>query len=139
MKRFWNKVKKTDSCWLWMGARHAFGYGMFAYSPDRIMTAHRASWIITHGVIGPNLQVCHSCDNPPCINPAHLFLGTKADNSRDMAVKARGTAKFSHAQIREIRSLTPTLTQRQIAKRFGVSQPAIGFILRREHYAHVED
>lgn len=91
--RFWSHVVKSsdpDGCWTWDGARQQpFGYGMFGVTSKRIVGAHRFSYQLRHGAIPEGLQVCHHCDNPPCVRPDHLFLGTAVDNSRDMVSKGR--------------------------------------------------
>lgn len=91
-ERFWARVHKTDGCWEWTGCRQADGYGRVyggrGASPQ-IAAAHRFAYALTHGPIPTGLCVCHKCDNPPCCNPAHLFLGTVRDNAKDMAGKGR--------------------------------------------------
>lgn len=87
IERFWDKVDKTNSCWLWTGAI-CRGYGIFNY----MMTpqgAHRVSWKITNGEIPEGLYLCHICDVRRCVNPKHLFLGTAKDNYDDAVVKGR--------------------------------------------------
>ena len=92
--KFFAKVNKTDSCWLWTGAKwqdktkRRLGYGK-AYSCGKIRKAHRVSWEISNGNIPDGLCVLHKCDVPLCVNPEHLFLGTVVDNVKDMVSKNR--------------------------------------------------
>lgn len=95
--RFWSKVKKTDTCWEWTAAQDGRGYGVIHYESG-VEKAHRVSWILTYGDIPKEMCVLHKCDNRICVNPAHLFLGTKADNSRDMVKKGRGMKPEQHAR-----------------------------------------
>ncbi len=82
--------KKPSGCWEWTGYRNPhFNYGQFWVAKGRHISAHRAMWIALHGELTPEQFVCHRCDNPPCINPDHLFIGTLEDNNRDMASKGR--------------------------------------------------
>lgn len=87
-ERFWAKVRKTDGCWEWMGARRGKGYGQF-YLNGRTQHAHRVAWELVHGPIPPGMQALHRCDNPPCVRPADLFLGTNHDNVLDRHSKGR--------------------------------------------------
>lgn len=87
--RFWSKVRKSDECWIWIAGRYfPAGYGQF-FLDGRDMRAHRTSWTIVHGPIPDGLWVLHKCDNPPCVRPDHLFLGTRSDNMRDCVSKGR--------------------------------------------------
>lgn len=93
--RFWRYVDRADgplACWEWRGHRNAKGYARFSVSGrrPRQQAAHRLSWELAHGAIPERLLVLHHCDNPPCVNPVHLFLGTASDNARDMIAKGRG-------------------------------------------------
>lgn len=89
MDRFWAKVRKTDTCWLWTGARTRPGWHGHFHVGDRLTTAHRFIWQQTHGSIPTGLNVCHHCDVPNCVNPAHLYIGTQADNMRDAYARGR--------------------------------------------------
>ena len=86
---FWSKVERSSGCWLWTGTKAASGgYGIFWENGNQ-HRAHRLSWLLTNGAIPKGMVVCHKCDNPPCVNPAHLFIGTMKDNVDDMMSKGR--------------------------------------------------
>lgn len=92
VEKFWEKVKKTPGCWLWTGARTGRGYGALYFQEGGKRwhkTAHRLSWEYARGAIPNGLFICHHCDNPLCVNPAHLFVGTVQDNNRDRDNKGR--------------------------------------------------
>ena len=87
-KRLMRKVKKTDSCWLWCGSKDKDGYGYFHHYGRR-MSTHRFEWQHHYSTLDPTLSVCHTCDNPSCVNPEHLWQGTHQQNVTDMMQKGR--------------------------------------------------
>lgn len=132
--RFWKKVEKSDGCWNWTAQRRPGGYGTIVVS-NRHEMAHRVSWTLNVGSIPQGLKVLHRCDNPACVNPEHLFLGTSSDNIEDMISKQRnprgeqhGHAKLTWPQVRLIRELRSHYGKRRLAKIFGVSPSTIQFI-----------
>lgn len=143
--RFWSKVARgaPDDCWPWIGARERAGYGILAREERGLVhKTHRLSWQMANGPIPDGLFVCHRCDNPPCVNPAHLYVGTASDNATDRASRGRGrenrvrgeaspVAKLSDAQVIEIRRLVASgMTQQAVADRFGIVQPHVSRIVR---------
>jgi len=146
---FWAQVRKTDDCWEWVGpGDFRFGYGRFTYEATRYPT-HRFSYELAFGPIGEGLCVCHRCDNPKCVRPDHLFLGTRAVNNKDAAQKGRlpkgqthHNAKLSDDDVRFIRANYGRggrggMSQVQLASRFGVSQVLVGLIVRGKAWAHL--
>lgn len=144
--RFWAKVsvRKRDECWPWAGARRPRGYGNVNHGGSTKL-AHRLAWELTHGPIPDGMVVCHRCDNPPCCNPAHLFLGTTQDNVDDARVKGRlprgervWAAKLTVDAVREIRRLaTAGVTRKALAVRFGVTRNHIDRLVTRKQWRHV--
>jgi hypothetical protein len=141
--RFWSKVDTSGECWEWHGAVSNHGYGQFKLA-KRIVPAHRAAWLLTHGAISDGLFVCHQCDNRRCVNPSHLFLGTHSDNMRDAIAKGRvsrvqrrdGLAPDTVRSIRRLFDLgTP---KKAIARRFGIYPSTVRDILNGKTYRHVQ-
>lgn len=128
MERFWSKVDKTDNCWNWKANTGKFGYGRFHYN-GRNGYAHIFSYELHNGPKPEGYFVLHNCDNPSCVNPSHLRLGTHADNMKDKSVRRRihgernPRAKLTQAQANVIRM--DTRSSRQIAKEYGVEKSII--------------
>lgn len=145
LQRFMGRVRKTSGCWLWRGPRDGAGYGVVRVDGES-RRAHRVSWELHRGPIPAGMLVCHRCDNPPCVNPDHLFVGTHGDNQADKVAKgrqARGAAMpnavLTEPMVVEIRSLISDgeLTQQEIAHRFGVSVGAVFSIAHGRGWKHV--
>ena len=143
----WDRVKRgsSDECWPWRGALNSWGYG--AVQVDGVqMNASRAAYIATHGAIARGLVVCHRCDNPACCNPAHLFVGTQAENLADCRSKGRArgqfaggadhpnhVAKLTPDSVREARKLAASgVTCSEIARRFGMDNKTIWSAVNRK-------
>ncbi len=146
MQIFFDKVLKTDGCWIWQGGK-LNGYGFIQINYKRLY-AHRLSYMIHKGDIPKGLLVCHSCDNPICVNPGHLWLGTKSDNSKDMWSKQRNVvvcgehhphAKLTEDDVVKIRQLSMQgLLNREIAAIFNVHLTRIDAIKRHKSWKHVK-
>ena len=143
-ERFWKHVRKTSGCWIWMGYRntHRFGYGVL-YAPEFGTTrAHRVSWMLHFGRIESSVCVLHSCDTPACVKPAHLFLGSRADNIADAKSKGRMAAGVRHSQakltaeqVQFIRALRFDRSRREVvAKAFGVTERTIRRVANARTY-----
>jgi hypothetical protein len=134
-ERFWSKVNKTANCWVWTCRIDHKGYGRFAI--DGVYhRAHRVAWELTNGTIYDGLHVCHECDNPRCVRPDHLFLGTRSDNMQDALKKGRFITGEDHAhskltaeQVKMIRASTERTSV--LARRFQVSYMAAKFARAR--------
>lgn len=126
-----------DECWEWMGCRKDTGYGQLT-SGMRRHAAHRVALQLSGVRIPKGMNVLHSCDNPPCVNPRHLRVGTQAENSMDVAIRSRsGVRKLSDDDVREIRSLRGKMTISEIARRFGVGKSQVARIHKGQSRHHV--
>lgn len=145
LSRFWEKVDKLGptECWIWSGARIK-GYGVIKIH-GRNFLAHRFSWTINHEEIPIGMLACHHCDNPPCVNPAHVFLGTVADNSADMVRKNRQAdqcgengpgVKLTLGEVKDIRA--SFLPQRELARRYGLNQSSISRIRNNKRWVWIQ-
>ena len=157
-ERFWEKVSKDGPipvhkpelgpCWVWTAGliKQRGGYGMFALRKGVIRRAHRVAWELTYGPPG-DLWVLHHCDNPPCVRPGHLFLGTPKDNSGDMEAKSRGNhpkgsarpqARLSEADVAAIRTARAQgAVGAELARQYGVHRSTIYHICQRDYWRHV--
>lgn len=143
---FWARVDKSGECWEWLGSKTSAGYGTVGRRPVTYL-AHRYAWQLTHGEPPPpGMCLCHTCDNPGCVRPEHLFLGTRADNNQDRSRKGRGhigeqhpSAKLTAEKVRAIRaSYEDGATQKAIAAEFGISQIAVSRVVRRVAWRAVD-
>lgn len=159
--RFWKYVQKAgpDDCWWWTGGRKRGGGSSLEYGElgwptakkTRMEQAHRISYLIHKGPIPDDLCVCHTCDHPLCVNPAHLFLDTLGGNTRDMWAKGRsrarpssgeknGLSKLTEQAVREIRSryVPGNVRLIDLAAEYGVTFSSIANVVTRKTWRHVE-
>jgi len=149
-ERFWPKVdiRGPDECWEWLAGKMGEGYGVITQGryDEGKRRAHRVAWELTFGPIPDGLHVCHHCDNPGCINPAHLFLGNDAENMADSVRKGRSArgernrhAKLTEEQVISIREehARGNVTHMELAGKYGVTFGNIGYIVRRETWRHI--
>lgn len=158
--RFWEKVDKTPGfgpdgdCWRWAGWITNYGYGQFylsrklAVGSERVKRAHVYSWELANGPVPEGMCICHRCDIRTCVNPAHLWMGSKTENNQDRHKKGRtkngvskgsanGSAKLTEEDVKYIRTLEGVQSQREIARHYGVSGVLIGKIIRKELWTHI--
>lgn len=147
--RVWSKVDRRapNQCWPWTGSRIRTGYGRIGVDGKNAF-ANRVVWVLTHGPIPQGFDVLHHCDNPPCCNPTHLFLGDHSENMRDRERKGRHNAprgsKHGIAKLTEDAVIAIRERRRQgergdlLAAEFGVSPSAIGLVVRYKNWKHVQ-
>ena len=124
-------IDNETGCWNWSKHRDSKGYGKLTLN-YKILYAHRVSYSRYIGEIPKGMHVCHKCDNPPCVNPDHLFLGTCSDNIQDMYNKGRHSRKLSIEDWKEIKTLVSKgQSQRSIASIYDVSQASISYIVNK--------
>lgn len=134
LQLFWSKVDKSNDCWEWTRTRDKDGYGIFCFGGENYR-AHRYSFMLTTGNLDKKILVLHKCDNPGCVNPSHLFLGTHRDNVLDMIKKGRGnfvgTPKLTKVQAQKIKKMYASgkFFQRELAEMFGVKRRTIGDVV----------
>lgn len=151
--RFWSKVNKLGprhpvlgQCWVWTGSLTKKGYGQFwIKSSGQSERAHRVAWMFRFGDIPEHQCVLHACDNPNCVRPSHLFLGTKTENMEDRDRKGRqakgkrqGSAKLKARFVRRIRKLSSVLTTGQLAEKYDVDWKSIDNILKGKTWGHIQ-
>ena len=145
-ERFWNKVQKGDGCWEWTACRNPSGYGMIIDDERRTRLSHRIAWQLTNGPIPQGVCVLHRCDNPPCCNPGHLFLGARLDNNVDRAAKGRGskgmcihTAKLTEENVMDIiHAFGSGARPSDVAREWGISHPTAKAIMRGTSWKHIQ-
>ena len=142
-QRFFSKVNKTKTCWLWTASLRGGGYGYFWFNGHT--PAHRFSWLLHKGDIPRGLYVLHKCDIRACVNPDHLFLGTHDDNMRDMKEKGRqvdgmraACSKLNRDDVLEIRSLKAQgWSLSQLARRYSITEGSVGHIIKGRRWSDV--
>jgi hypothetical protein len=157
LKRWWSHVllpRDLTRCWIWLGGYYSttgtVAYGRFANGRHNSWGAHQVSYAIHKGVIPPGMCVLHSCDNPRCVNPAHLRLGTRSENTLEMVQKGRhrfgahqgehnGGARLTEAQVIAIRArhATKAATYAELASEYGIGKTMVWRIVRRFAWRHV--
>lgn len=142
-------AEPMSGCWLWEGSTNEDGYGRF-WNGHRRIGAHRQSWIEARGQIPVGLSVLHRCDNPACVNPNHLFLGTQLDNISDMKTKGRARnrphlgeqhpmAILTESQVIEIRRryAEGSVMMAHLGAEFGISRQSVSDVIKRKSWRHV--
>ena len=146
LQRFADKfiIEPYSGCWLWTSTTYRNGYGMF-FINGKLVGAHRASWMLYRGEIPLGVNVLHRCDTPSCVNPDHLFIGSRSDNIQDSITKGRfhaakgensGRAKLTEDDVIKIRESKKT--QRSVAKEFGISPTHVWYLRNGHYWRHIQ-
>lgn len=146
IKRFWKNVKIStpDKCWEWLkkhrNGEKGYGYFLVGRKNGGMIRATHYSLLLSGIIVPRGKGALHKCDNPPCVNPNHLFVGTQQDNNIDAMLKGRKAKSLNPMKVRKIRKLwsTGNYTQTALAKMFGVQQTMIGFVVRNIFWKHVK-
>lgn len=135
------RIDPVTGCWEWTRCRDGHGYGR-VWDGERVSAAHRVAYVVYRGLIPIGKRVLHTCDNPPCFNPSHLYLGTQKDNVRDMIERRRGlvgshngASVLTEQQVLDIRESSKTKTGYRIAKETGINYNTIYDILRGDTWS----
>jgi hypothetical protein len=148
LEKFWKRVdvRGPDECWPWLIVKMPDEYGRVLHN-GKLEGSHRVSFSIANGDIPPGAQILHKCDNPPCCNPRHLFIGTNLDNVRDKIVKGRGNqakgeihyrAKLTEKNVSSIRSMADRgIAPKEVSNIFGISQDHARNIIKRKIWRHI--
>ena len=154
--RFWSYVDRSggpSACWPWTRFRGNKGYGLFGIKGGKAKRAHRHAYELTHGPIPKGLYACHHCDNPPCCNPAHIFIGTQKDNMQDAIHKNRRADRWSNHhpeethpsarltvdQVHDIRSAhTSGTTQSQLARQYNIAVMTVHNLVNRKTWKQIK-
>lgn len=142
---FWDYVQKSDGCWEWKGGKHSFGYGVLSVDGKSYL-AHRHCYELHYGEIQDDMEVCHKCDNPSCVRPDHLFVGSHDDNMKDKVNKGRqprgtnvSTAKLTDEKVREARKLRDDgMTFVAIGSIFGTSRKTVECAVKGITWRHIQ-
>jgi hypothetical protein len=144
-QRFWSKVNKTDTCWLWTGSLNDRGYGNFGFN-GKVDKSHRVSWLLSGNTIPEGDIICHApheiCGNRHCVNPAHLRVGTQVENMNDRIADGtiargikHGSNKLTEEQVRAIRANPENKTHAALAREYRVSSTHIRRVISRKKWA----
>ena len=151
-ERFWTKVNKTDTCWLWTRSLTIHGYGKIGETTTgRTLAAHRVSWELEYGPIPEGMSILHKCDTPACVRPSHLFLGSQVENMKDMTQKGR-RRKYDNkgelnprARLTEADVIAARASYRAgvrvfiLAANYGVSWSTMDHVVKGKHWKNVKE